>query len=142
MGLDLTDPKELDWLARGRNGEVASFEESHPQEERQQEAYDELIKHIIIVLQSREVDDRQRSEKELKKAAEGILSPMTDEEVFRIGKRVWEKLANTETLSERFTELYWRSFADELVDYWDEKYRDRGRNKKLAGGAGTHGPKR
>lgn len=123
MGLDLTDPRELDWLASGRSGETPSFEESHPEAERAREARESLLSALETELQARESEPRTSDE--LRTAARGILTALTEDERERIERGVWNRLTESETDGASFVERYWRTVATQLVDYWEETYRGR-----------------
>jgi len=128
MGIDLTTPSELDWLAEGRDGEVPEFDELVPADERRERAEELLREHVGRALQAR--DSEEHTDDELRTAADGVLSALDASERERVERDVWEDLADSDIDPGSFVEEYWRTVAERIVDYWDDRYRgDRERTR-------------
>lgn len=97
MGIDLSHPDELDWMARGRRGEITAsrFSESVSDADLEVEAEQRLVECICRRLVEGDVGDAHDCEDvsdELRALVQHVLSEVGEERRKRIEADVWKTL--------------------------------------------------
>lgn len=117
MDVDLTDPVELDWLARGKSGafDRERFEAEFPESEREQIAGNEIVTRLTILLI--EFDTRSPAESEYSDYvldAREVFGAFDDEDRTEIKQRHWTDLEDELTGTSFLRAVYQRT-AEELL---------------------------
>lgn len=123
MGIDLSRPDELDWMARGRRGEIAEsrFSERVSDEELEREAENRLVERMFWRLVERGLVDEPNYDDaheidEIVSAARQILSEVGDRHRRKIEEDVWQTVESTEDVEADFVDEYETRVADRVLN--------------------------
>lgn len=125
MGIDLSHPDELDWMARGRRDEImdSRFSERVSDEELENESETSLIERMFWRLVERglveepDYDDAHELDS-IVTAARHILSEVGDERRKRIEQDVWQALEREEDDEMDFLDEYETRVADRVLNVY------------------------
>lgn len=119
MGIDLGHPDELDWMARGRDGDIepSRYSNRTSEAELDADAREALVESVCWRLVDRGVVPEPESKSDLDAAVTAIrddLAELGDDRLRRLERQVWDELEAEEPSS--FVEEFYRRVADRLVD--------------------------
>ncbi|WP_276271109.1 hypothetical protein [Haloarcula litorea] len=119
MGLDLTDPSDMDWLARGRSadGIESRFSSRHAAETIDFESCESLLRAIEDELLEREPD---RNRDEARDAAESILRSLSPETVQAAAENAWERVDRRHQDGSEFMPQFRSQWAENVVERYVE----------------------
>lgn len=127
MTIDLTDPAELDWLARGREGEISAsrFSEHVSGEELEARVEDALVEAVARRLRERDFEDElalddERDADASPGTARRVLDAVDDDRRERITREAWSDLRDSEASPQEFADSLSRRVADGLIEAYLE----------------------
>lgn len=128
MGIDLNHPDELDWMARGRRGDIKSslFTNRTSDQQLEGETKDELLKQMFWRLVERDIYDEPDYEDphdidRVVSYAERMLTEVGQTRRETIERRVWSELDADSDPGEDFATRFLARVADRIIDVCVER---------------------
>lgn len=114
MGLDLTDPADLDWISEGRRrgGVESRFPVRYDDEEFSEDSRDRLTRAIRDTLLEIE---RDASPERAQKAAKSILDVLSDDAISESAVTAWEETHKRDLGGKAYLPVFYESWAKTLV---------------------------
>jgi len=123
MGIDLTNPDDLDWIAEGRRQKGVASEfgirfRDTDNEKRQQERLTRAIRDVLLDL------ERGASAERAQKAAESILHVLSDDALSQSAVKAWRTTGTSDLKGEEYMPVFYESWAKNLVQRYRSQDRD------------------
>lgn len=119
MGLDLTDPPELDWIAKGRaaDGIESRFSERNDSKQSEDEKQRRLRDAVADELLDREPGRDQDTATE---AATAILTKLDAETIQSEAENAWKRVGRRRQDGDEFMPQFFDKWASNLVETYAE----------------------
>jgi len=123
MGIDLTNPDDLDWIAEGRRQKGVASEfgirfRDTDNEKRQRERLTRAIRDVLLDL------ERGASAERAQKAAESILHVLSDDALSQSAVKAWRTTGTSDLKGEEYMPVFYESWAKNLVQRYRSQDRD------------------